>query len=157
MRALDGETQIPKEENKGKKQTTRRSSKILFSFELIMKSVCCSCRQIRLIWHSKSSIRRVIKMQMSLGWVSSLGHSIIRIAACQAKSCACLCLHFRLGQKRHQKLFSWENAPKDDQGLGWCSRRAEVDTCTQTSAHMNMHIPEPPESSKRCRCALVFP
>lgn len=73
-----------------------------------------------LIWHSKSSVRHVIKMQMSLGWVSSLGHGIIRIAICQAKNCTWLCLHFRLGQKgifpgkKHTKTTKpWAGAAKE--------------------------------------------
>lgn len=136
---------------KEKMQTTSSSSEILFSFEL-MKGAWYSCRQIMLIWHSKSSVRHVIKMQISLGWISCLGHSIIRIATCQALGFISISDWGRKGIRG----FSWEKAYKDHQALGKCSR-TEMDRCTQTSTHMNTHIPEPPESNRRRHHASVFP
>jgi len=122
---------------KEKKQTTSSSSEILFSFEL-MKGVWCSCRLIMLIWHSKSGIHHVIEMQMSLGWISSLGHTIIRIATHQARNSTWLCLHFRLGQKRHEKVFPGKKCAKITKPWAGAAEEqswADVDPHLHTGTH----------------------
>lgn len=99
----------------------------------------------------------VVKMQMSLGWISSLGHSIIRIATCQAKDWTWLYLHLSIGRKGIRSFFqgkSLQRSPSIWQ-VQQKNRCGQMYTHTHINTHIFLHMNTHPRAHREPKD--VFP